>query len=297
MIRRGGRWLGASVVTASCLWVAQASSAPMRPIKRPAGVSANAAQCQAVALPQRQDKLPFGPGEALSYVAVVNGVQAGKANLKMEERTNKDGRVVYPAVVVAESNPVVKLWAQMSAELITVLDPDRTVPLSMRSITKSDKHVYEEDIHFDLSSKKVNARTTLNGKSMDQQLQADVDALDALSLLYYARSRAVDVGQAFCLDLYQSRLLWRIQGVVERKETLETDAGPFETIKATGTAVAQLGALRAQPAILKEPRPFEVWMTADEDRIPVLLKAPTPLGDVTVKLVRFEQGRRLVRAR
>jgi hypothetical protein len=254
--------------------------------------------CTSLRLPQVKDRLPYGPGESLAYVATINGVRAGNASLLFQEKSTHDGHLVYPAEVKAEANPVVQLWGRMQAELVTVLDPDLGMPLHMKSATHQDKNLYEEDIAFTPGSATVAAQTSINQKPLTQSLAVESDAVDVLSVVYYARSRQFEVGQKFCVDLYQSRLIWRVRGTVARREMVDTDAGPFDAYLATGVAVAQLSpSQKGAPPIIKEPRPFSVWMTADEDRIPVLLKAPTPLGEVVVKLTRFEQGRRLTRAR
>jgi len=252
--------------------------------------------CATLRLPQQVEHLPYGPGESLSYEATLNGVTAGTAAMRFNEKSTEAGHLVYSAEVKAQANPVVQLWGKMQAQLVTVLDPDLGLPLRMESATHQDKNLYTEAVEFSPGKKLVAAHTAVNGSPMKQSLSVETDALDVLSLVYYARSRMFEVGQPFCIDLYQSRLIWRIRGTVRGRETVETDAGPFDAYVATGVAVAQLGNQKGAPAIIKEPRPFTTWMTADEDRIPVLLKAPTPLGEVVVKLTRFEQGRRLARA-
>ncbi|MBI5498243.1 MAG: DUF3108 domain-containing protein [Deltaproteobacteria bacterium] len=293
-MRWPGRWLlAAGGVAAAAVTLASPSAGG--PVARPAPATTSL-PCGRDTVPVLADRLPFGPGERLSYVATLNGLRAATADIEVQERATVDGKLSYPVAVKAQSNAVVSLWARMDAQLVTQLDPDRVLPWSMKSLTRGDKMDYQEDIRFPHGTTAVAASTRLNGKRAEQQLPVTGDALDVLGLVYYARSRDVAPGRRFCMELYQGRLLWRIRGTVSGPETVQTDAGPFEAWAARGEAVALLAGGRG-PALLKQPRPFQTWMTADQDRIPLLLQAPTPYGEIVVKLTRFEQGRRLARAR
>lgn len=246
--------------------------------------------CVELTRPQLAERLPFGPGEALSYEVMLNGATAAQIDIKLQDKAVENGKRVYPAVVNAKANALVSIWAQMRSELVTLIDPDRTLPVVMRSHTHAEQYKYEEQITFDQAAHRLQASTVYRGKPWNAQLSSDTDVLDALSLVYYARSRQFDVGQPYCMDLYQGRVLWRIRGRVMGKETVQTDAGPMDAFVASG--VAGIVGRSGPKAQIKQ---YTAYMTADEDRVPLLLKAPTPWGDVTVKLVRFEQGRRLAR--
>lgn len=262
---------------------------PLQPALPTAGSVATCAHHSVNALP---DHLPFGPGEFLEYQATLKGLPAGTVQMRVLERTQRGGRTVYPLQVTAEGNPVVNVWARMKATATSWLDPDTSLPVAFASRTVSEKFTYLEDVTFLGAGHPAAVRTLLNDKPWDRALPVEGDPVDSLALLYYARSRNFAVGQPFCFDLYQSRLIWRVRGAVVRTETLDTDAGPFSTFVAAGEARA-VGPVKGLAA---QPRPFTAWMTADGDRIPVQLVAPSPLGPITARLVRFEQGRRLVRA-
>jgi len=248
------------------------------------------ASCGSQRVRQMGEQLPFGPGEALSYAVTVKGAAAGTVDIQLRDRTQHAGRTVYPAHVVAESNPIVSLWTRMRAEAVSVVDPEFSTPLNMKTLTRSDAFTYQEEINFDRGTHKVDVKTVLNKKPWNASFSSDAELVDALSVLYYARSRELVVGQPFCMELYQSRVLWRVTGTLSGIETVDTDAGPFQAYAATGNAV-----IVGRTGAAAQEKRFTAWMTADEDRIPVLLKAPTPLGEVVVKLTRFEQGRRLAR--
>ncbi|MEW5849723.1 MAG: DUF3108 domain-containing protein [Myxococcota bacterium] len=247
--------------------------------------------CGKLAVPQLKERLPYGPGEALSYEVALNGAKAAQIDITLQDRVTEGGKVAYPAVVSAESSAVVSFWSRMKAELTTLIDPSRGLPLLMRSNTQADGRHYQEDVRFDGHTRQVEARTALNGKPWNGLFKSDADLVDALSILYYARSRDVQVGQPYCFDMYQGRVLWRIRGRVTGVEEVDTAAGPMKAFATSGVAsiVGRTGAAN-------QARQYTAYMSADEDRIPVLLKTPTPIGEVVAKLVRFEQGRRLTRA-
>jgi hypothetical protein len=316
MVMRASGWLGILAAARVLLWAGAAlgDPAPQKPAlarplvprlragphnpvhgapARPAAAAPSGPACTEVHVPALQDRLPFGPGETLEYSATLRGLPAGSVTMQVKDRATRDGKVVYPVSVTASGNPVVSLWARLTADATTYLDPDNAAPVAFESRTRGDKMQYQEDVTFEHGAHALQARTTLNGKALDARMAAEGQMVDALSIVFFARSRDFRVGQPFCIDLYQSRLLWRVRGAVVRTETLETDAGPFETFVAQGEARA----VGQTKGITAQPRAFTAWMTMDEDRIPVRLDAPTPWGDVTARLTRFEQGRRLVRSK
>jgi hypothetical protein len=282
-----------ALVTAVGIQASQAANTGPRVLAREkAGVVAPQPvhPCKSKSLPQVPNQLPFGPGESLSYTVSVAGAPAGQVDISLHERALHEGRLVFPAVVRARSHPVLSLWTKMESELATLVDPEGVVPVNMKSLTHGDKFTYTENVQFLHGGRQVDVQTRLDGKAWNTTLAPRGDALDALSLVYYARSRELSVGAPFCFEVYQSRTLWRVIGTVGGREMVETDAGSFDAWVASGIAhpLGRVG--KAAQA-----REYTAWMTADADRIPVLLRTPTPMGDAVVRLVRFEQGRRLAR--
>jgi hypothetical protein len=291
-------WRTGVAALALALWAVAglASAAPGRPVKRaPFRVAPRPPPaeppCHALTPAQLAGKLPYGPGEALSYDILLNGAGAGRLDIRMEDRVLEGGRLSYPARVSATSTTLVSIWAKLAADLVTYVEPDRTLPLRSSSTTRTDRYTYQEEMQYDRAAGTVTGNATFNGKKWNGKLSSDTDALDPLSLLFYARSRDLTVGQAYCMEMYQGQVMWRIRGKVTGLETVQTDAGPFQTFVTSGAA-----SIVGRQGAAAQTKTYTAYMTTDEDRIPVLLNAPTPWGAVTAKLVRFEQGRRLTRA-
>ena len=107
-------------------------------------------------------------------------------------------------------------------------------------------------------------------------------------MVYFARSRQVELGGDYCIELYYGKRRWHITGKVLEKQSVSTPAGPYRAYKVSGVAVRE-----GRPAY---KRAFTVWISDDEDRLPVRLVSPGRLGEVELMIDHFKRGRRLVRS-
>src|SRR5438874_10129223 len=80
---------------------------PLGSVHRPAPVDDVATlpqRCVGTSLPPVKDKLPFGPGELLSYDVTLLGIRTGKVHMKIADKTTMDGVNVYPLQAQATSD-------------------------------------------------------------------------------------------------------------------------------------------------------------------------------------------------
>jgi hypothetical protein len=117
-------------------------------------------------------------------------------------------------------------------------------------------------------------------------LKSGADVVDTLSVVYYLRSRELVEGTPFCFELYHRRKLWRVTGTVAGREVVRAPGGAH---------VAQRLEAELRPVVGKNPpRPVTAWISADDDRVPVLVKTPDGVGSIEVRLLSHQRGRRLV---
>ncbi|HEX9024825.1 MAG TPA: DUF3108 domain-containing protein [Geobacteraceae bacterium] len=115
----------------------------------------------------------------------------------------------------------------------------------------------------------------------DYQLLPDVDLTDALAGFYLLRNRQLEVGKQVRLHLFDGGEYFPAQVDVLRRERVR-----LANLRSAGTIV-----IRPElPAsgLFHNDRDLLVWLTDDENRVPVKLECATPIGKVTAELISSE---------
>lgn len=254
------------------------------------------------AVPMLVDRLPFGPGEQLDFDLAVVGVRAGRAVLRVEDKSRVDGADVYPVVARVRTDEFLAAFGAIDASMVSFLEPKTMKPIRManRAVTRelfdSSPSTTREDAVFGPATLapsgphggKVTTKFDHfgHGKSIARKggVTSAADVVDALSMVYWLRSRALAEGQHFCFEMFHRRRLWRLE--VKIGGVQET-ASPFATRPARRMDLTLLVNRKGQ-----EPRALTVWVSDDDDHLPLLVKAPDRLD---IRLTHFKHGRTLVK--
>jgi hypothetical protein len=267
------------------------SPGPRAPSSAPAGVRrpprAPALERCAAAIPQLDDRLPFGPGEELGYVISLSGVYVGRASLTVGERSSHGRHVVYPVYGQATTNTFFNKMSRMDSLQTSLVTPDGVFPLLMQSQARTDSATRDEEVQFDPEQRLARGWLRLRDHEWKGQAQGGQIVQDAVSIVYFARSRQVQPGQSYCTEIYYGKRLWVVRGQVGEVESVSTPAGPYRALRVLGEAVRD-----GEP---RYSRSFTVWLTDDEDRLPVRLVSPSAYGEIEVRIDHFKRGRRLIR--
>jgi hypothetical protein len=260
----------------------------------------------AAALPAiAEERLPFGPGEKLSYDVAFLGMRTGKANLRVSEATTMDGVSVYPVQAQLKTDGFLNAFGNVDARMVTFLEPRTLLPTRMVNRVTTVKPfskpaVSREDGAFapkwagatETRGGEVHGRLSRSGPdgavTRRAKLATDADVLDFLSVIYALRARTVPEGGAFCFDLYHRRRLWRVEGKGMGTELVRAPLGS----RMARRLEAKVRGLGKEPP---PPRVLTAWISIDADRLPVLVSSPEGVGAIEVRLVGHERGRRLVR--
>jgi hypothetical protein len=103
---------------------------------------------------------------------------------------------------------------------------------------------------------------------------------DELSGLYAVRALPLEVGRTVVLPTFANKKLWELEVRVLRRESLETARGPVETL-----VVEPL--LKYEGLFQRKGRVL-LWLTDDEDRVPVRMESEVRVGAFVATLVRRE---------
>lgn len=107
------------------------------------------------------------------------------------------------------------------------------------------------------------------------------DVLDTLSSFYYLRKRPLQTGKTELLHIYDGDIYAPVPVEVVRQE--EVRLRNFKKVDCL-----LLRHVKQKGGIFRRTGDMMVWLTNDEDKVPVKVETTTPLGIVTVELVSAE---------
>ena len=138
---------------------------------------------------------------------------------------------------------------------------------------------------FPISSKYMEQINTFKGQKInknniaaEQSGQLSGPVQDILSSLYFTRTQKLETGKDIILDV-NTQKNWPLVIKVYKKERVKTPAGEFECYVVEPK-------IREEGIFVAKGKKLMIWLTADEERIPVLMKAEVFIGHVSARLVR-----------
>jgi hypothetical protein len=96
-----------------------------------------------------------------------------------------------------------------------------------------------------------------------------------LTALYLLRAQPMKVGQKICLEAYGGRKMWKVDGAIAARETIDTPLGRFPTVR------IDMAATRIDDANIR--RAAHVWISDDDRRLPLVA-----LGEARGKTIRAQ---------
>jgi hypothetical protein len=237
-------------------------------------------------------------GEHLTFDVTWMGVKAGQATLESRGLTTLNGRPAYHLVTTARSSPFVSKFYAVADRSEAFLGVDPLRSLWFGKHLREGRYRHDSQTAFDHSGgqalyryfdfsgvpKEITslAEAERYGRYVDQQFPLAANALDELSVLYYARTLPLQPGQVYRAHVFASRKSWDLEVRTLRRETLETAIGRREALV--------VEPLLAFEGIFQQKGRMIVWLTNDAERVPVQMKSEIKVGSFVSTLVRREIG-------
>ena len=222
---------------------------------------------------QRPVTKTFQDGEELTFILKYLGIiPIGKASVKVKEWLYQ-GREVYYLTIEMKSSPFFSFFYPVEDRVESYLDAQKLHSLRFVEHLREGRHLMEKETIYD--QKKHIAAYTIKTKNRTYRVKIPSDTQDALSALYYLRAQEFKEGEVIELSVNNHKKNYQVKMKILGKEKIKIPTGGFL-------------AWRAQPTIIQNGSPQKgraiVWFTADERKIPLLIKARTPIGPVTAYL-------------
>ncbi len=224
--------------------------------------------------------LVFGPGEKLTYyISWSNIMQAGKAVLEVRTERSSDGNDRYRIVSTAISAGIVGKFYKVSDTVESLVDRTGFRTLAFHLDQNHGKRSKKRDMAFD----RAKGIVQVSAEGRQEQYAVPDDVQDALSSLYYVRTRQdFVVGKPIVVNVHDDGKTWAVEVITLGREKLKTVLGEVDTIK-----------IKTYPryeGVFQNKGEIYIWLTDDARKIPVLMKSTITIGTIVSTLVEVRTG-------
>jgi len=217
---------------------------------------------------------PFQIGERLTYEVSWLDLAAVIAVMEVAPTEGARGEAGARLVGTAQSTPIITKFFPIDNRVESELDLEALAPDHMTFRRREGKK--QEDIEY-LFHQKEGMVTTV-GEGTTESFPIPAGTQDIMSCLYYARTRLPpNPGASLKMNVYHDKKNRLIEVRVEAVETIEGAWGKTETLRVL-VILPSYGLFMNQGNI-------RVWVTNDERRTPVRMKAKIVIGSIMANLI------------
>ena len=225
--------------------------------------------------------------EQLSWEIFLRGVLAGRAEVAHGRAGTLNGQTVIKVRSRIKTSGIARAIKRLSDDVTTLIDVKTALPIHVRS-------------HFVVGSKETlvktafapgDLRTDYRNKNQDwrtrtQKVPKHEPTRDPNASLAVLRGWQAPPGTRAHFYTLSGRTLWRHSLTMRDPELIRTRLGKFKSARIDAVSVRYTHLLKLNTK--KKPRRYTLWVSEDLRRLPVLLKADTEYGKVTIELVEYD---------
>jgi len=224
-------------------------------------------------------ELPGGPrpvvGERLGFHGWWFSLPVGSGWIEVKEVVTIEGRAAYHIEAQGHTNDILSKFYPIHDVIHSYLDAETLKPLRFEKDQREGHYRAHEVVTFDHQQSLASYRSLLNNSekviSLPQEFQ------DLISVLYWFRMQPLRPGQPLAMNIYTDEKIYQT-------EILVSAPAPLELLK-RGTFPCVIAEPKAsfKGLFVKRGRLW-AYLTADEHRLPLLVKTTTPWGPMSAVL-------------
>ncbi len=221
---------------------------------------------------EKVDKAVFGVGEQLSYKLKYGIFTAAEANLRVEESPRKfDGKPAYHIVAEGKTAGTFNVFYKVRNRYESFVDKSTLMPYFYTENRKEGSYKHTDNVTFDHANGKIKAdKGTFDFKGQ---------MFDFVSAYYFARSidiSNIKVGQTLSMPYFLEDGIQNLTITYLGKEQVKCSMGTFNCLKFNPTIIPG--------KIFKKSSKLYLWITDDNNRIPVKAHVEVIVGSLTMDL-------------
>ncbi|MCC5918861.1 MAG: DUF3108 domain-containing protein [Cryomorphaceae bacterium] len=222
----------------------------------------------------------FQEGEYMRYYVAYGVIKAGEAELKIK-KSAKNANDLH-IVGTGKSYSFFDMFFKVRDTYETYFDPTNKVPTEfVRDINEGG---YSKKQHYIFDHKNRLVYDNLKG---NKTYEIDHDfTQDILSAFYYARlidTKNLMPGDRLYIPTFLDEEMFKFYLEFQGREVLKTEFGKVNTLKFM--PIVQKG------RVFKGEETMSIWVTDDQNHMPVLLKSKLRVGAVRLELAEYKNLR------
>lgn len=226
-------------------------------------------------------KKAYGDGEWLNFRVHYGLITAGSATIEVVEK-DLNGEQVYHIKGFGETSGMTSWFFPVEDDYQSYIDVEKDIPY--RFIRKIDEGGHTKDIQIDFDHNKLEA--TINDKKHDslRVVSFPEDAQDMVSAFYYLRNNLevdnIKDGDEVLLNMFFDRENYKFKLKFLRREIIVTEFGKVACL--VFRPYVQSG------RVFKEKESLTLWVSDDDNKIPLVIKADLMVGSLKATLIQFK---------
>ncbi|MFT5250266.1 MAG: hypothetical protein ACI93P_002001 [bacterium] len=227
-------------------------------------------------------KKAYDDGEWLKFRVHYGLITAGVATLEVKSEVI-DSKEVFHVIGFGESTGMTSWFFNVEDHYESYIIKDKDLP--QRFIRKIDEGGHTKDIRIDFDHTSQNA-TIIDFKNDTEKIVSfPRDAQDMVSSFYYLRNnldvKDIKINDAIELDMFFDRENYKFKLKFLGREVLDTKFGEVSCL--VFRPYVESG------RVFKEKESLTIWVSDDDNKIPLLIKADLAVGSLKATLIEFKK--------
>jgi len=216
----------------------------------------------------------FGVGEKIKYEIRWQFLIAGYATLEIPDIVEISSRACYHIVASAWSTAFIDNFFKVRDINESFMDKESLCSLLFASKISEGNFRASEKVYLDQENQRFFIPGAAGG---DKSGPIALWSQDVLSALYFLRTQSLEVGQTYYFNTQSGDKNWPLAVEIIRREKVQVPAGEFDCFLVEPKLIPGAGIFKAKGKLY-------VWFTADERRLPVLMRSKIAIGSVEAQM-------------
>ncbi|TXE08650.1 DUF3108 domain-containing protein [Gelidibacter salicanalis] len=231
---------------------------------------------------EKQDKYAFQEGEWFKFKMSYSGfLKAGNATLEVKE-SRLNGKEVYHVVGKGWTSGAIKWFFKVKDRYESYFDKHTGLPYKF--IRNIDEGGHTKDIEIEFDHKASLAHVTDKKRKTDASYSVEKNVQDMVSAFYYLRNNyntnSIKEGEVVSLNMFFDEENYNFRLKFLGREELNTPFGTIKTLKFRPYVMAG--------RVFKEKESLTLWVSADDNKIPLRIQADLAVGSLRADLEAFK---------
>ena len=226
--------------------------------------------------------LPFHPGEKMAFEVRWSGILAGEADIELLPVEGLNGVELYHIMFTAKTSPFVDIFYKVRDRIDSYTDAEMTHSFLYKQIHQGRS---KKEITVEFDWERQEAKYSVSGGEEREPISIMPGTFDPLSVYYAFRLHDLNNEIEYDIPLTDGKKLIMGKAKVIRREDIKVAGVSYDTFLVE-PGMEDIGGVFEKSRNAK----IQIWVTADDRRVPVRIKSKVKVGSFVADLVSFEKG-------